>query len=187
MKKGWGYGKQSMSLNDKIKNGKVLKFENNNMKVYEYILNASAHTYFKDITIKYINNLNTKKKTIVLNGLYKSINYDCSKCKNQNELFEYVANTLIDLYIRENSKLEDDYFQGKENYMYCIKNMNYIDSLNNNEFTKFINKFFNTISEFKMETRRKIWNDIYKDIFNRSEYQDEDIVNLHCKYIELSQ
>lgn len=107
MSKGWGYGKNSMSLSDRIRTGKRLKFESEKMKVYEYIYNKNVYTYFKDITIRYINNLQNKSKTIIISGLYKTLNYNCSQFKNQFELFEYVANTLINEYLKYNIDLEE--------------------------------------------------------------------------------
>lgn len=109
MKRGWGYGKQTMSLADKIRTGKIVKFESDTVKVYEYSLNDNS-TYFKTITIKYIMKKDTKKKTIVFTGLYKAMNYDVSNLKNQKDIFDYVANVLFDKYFNYNRKLEDEYF-----------------------------------------------------------------------------
>lgn len=186
MAKGWGYGKNSMSRSDKIRSGKKIKFENENMKVYEYILEKSIYTRFKDITVKYINNTKDNKKTIVLSGLYKALNYDCSNFNNQDKLFEYV-DKLIDEYIKYNTDLEYNHFESEDNFMYCMEFINYekMSRLESKGFNKLINSFFNCIRQFNEETRIKIWGNIYKNIFNRNEYLNDDIVNIHCKYLEL--
>lgn len=185
MGKGWGYGKTSMSISDKIKTGKQLVFESNDMKVYEYVLKSSVYTYFKDIKIRYINRLNNNKKIIVMSGLYKAINYDCTNFKNQEELFEHVADKLIELYIDENKKIEDNYFNSKENYMFCINNMNNIEKLEQNQFNKFIDSFIDSINEFENDTRKNIWSRLYNDMFERTNmYDDFEITLTHDRYLK---
>ena len=114
MGKGWGYGKGSMSLSDKIKNGKTLKSKTENLIIYEYVYN-NVFTGFKDVLIKYIDNKRAKTKIIILSGLYENMQYTVTDLKNQDAIFDYVANILINEYMIYNTNLEDEYFNKKEN------------------------------------------------------------------------
>lgn len=194
MKRGWGYGKQSMSLADKMRTRKAVKFESETMKVYEYTWNDYT-TYHNDVTVKYINNKEKKRKTIVFSGLHKAKNYNVTNLKNQTEIFNHTAEVLFQDYFKFNQNLENKYFKNKElkkenekmlninNYV----NFKEVEKLNERDFRELINKLFSAIKELKIshEVASEVWNNIYKDIFDRNEYFDSDIVEIHVEYMKI--
>jgi hypothetical protein len=108
MGKGWGYGRNSASLADKLRNNKTLVvILQDGTKVYKSIYKDNIYNY--TLTIRYFD----KRKIIVISGLYKPINYNVSQFKNQKDIYNYIAESLIKEYHIYNRQLEYEYFESQ--------------------------------------------------------------------------
>jgi len=106
MRKGWGYGRNSASIADKLRNKKTLVcIMQDGEKVYKTQYKDNICNYTLDI-IYY-----SKRKLIVIKGLYKAQQYNVGQFKNQIEIYNYIGNTLIQLYHDFNAKFEREYFK----------------------------------------------------------------------------
>lgn len=173
MAKGWGYKSNRRSQTQIAVDRLSIKFENDEMKVYESLDNLF---YGGKLSIRIIFNKEKKSIKAILTGKdmtgarVKPIEKDVTNLKTLSNIKKYLSIDLIKEF--GNSSVG------------CVKKE--IEEMTNKQFQEELNKFIN--NDIKVMSKEKVsntWIRFYNDMFERkSIYDNFEIVLIHERYLK---
>ena len=173
MKRGWGYKANRRSQIQKAIDGLSIKFENEQLKVYESLDNLF---YGGKLSIRILFNKEKKSIKVILTGKdmtgarVKPIEEYVTDLKSLKNIKEYVSSYLINKF--SNSMIG------------CAKKE--IEEMTDKQFQEELNRFINNdIKDMSKEKVSNTWSRFYNDMFERSSmYDDFEIAIIHEKYLK---